>query len=62
MKNENMQEIKPGLWKYKGFFIEELDTPIHKFEVYKDNEIQSYVGRYITFSDARKDCDKNQTI
>jgi hypothetical protein len=52
-------QVEDGEWKYKGCFIQKSIHPklIGKFEVFKDDEGQTHIGRYHTFSEAKKMCE-----
>lgn len=49
-------------WLYKGCFIQKSEHVklIGKYEVFKNDSVQTHVGRCHTFTDARKLCEKNE--
>lgn len=51
-----------GEWLYKGCFIQESEHPqlIGKYEVFKNDEPQSHVGRCYTFTEAKRLCEENE--
>jgi hypothetical protein len=57
-----IKQIEVGEWLYKGCFIQEsihLQLP-GKYEVFKNNEEQTHIGRCYTFSEAKKLCEENE--
>ena len=59
---EKPKQIDVGEWLYKGCFIQEFIHPklVGKYEVFKNDFIQTHVGRYYTFAEAKKSCEKNE--
>ena len=58
MPKEKPRQIEVGEWLYKGCFIQESTHPqlIGKYEVFKNDEPQTHVGRCHTFTEAKKLC------
>ena len=61
-KTMDIKQIESGVWLYKGCFIQESEHPklIGKYEVFKNNTPQRYVGRCHTFMEAKKLCVENE--
>lgn len=57
-----MRQIEVGEWLYKGCFIQESEHPklVGKYEVFKNNEHQTHVGRCHTLIEAKKLCMENE--
>lgn len=55
--------IEDGEWHCAGNFIQEAEHPglSGKFEVFRDDEHQSHIGRYETFNEAKKAARENAT-
>lgn len=62
LKSEKPFQIEAGEWYYMGCYIQESVHPklFGKFEVFKDDEKQSHVGRYMKFSEAEKAAIENR--
>lgn len=62
MTKEKPRQIEVGEWLYKGCFIQESIHPklIGKYEVFKNDEPQTHVGRCYTFNEAKKLCEENE--
>lgn len=62
MKKETPRQIEADEWLYKGCFIQGSEHPklIGKFEVFKNDKLQTHVGRCFTFAEAKKLCEKNK--
>ena len=62
MAKEKPRQIEVGEWLYKGCFIQESIHPklIGKYEVFKNDESQTHVGRCYTFTEAKKLCEENE--
>jgi hypothetical protein len=52
---EKPKQIEVAEWLYKGCFIQESVHPklVGKYEVFKNNEEQTHVGRCYTFTEAK---------
>ena len=61
MAKEKPRQIEVDEWLYKGCFIQKSEHPqlIGKYEVFKNDEPQSYVGRCFIFTEAKVLCEKN---
>lgn len=59
---KNMQQIDTQEWLYKGCFIQEFTHPklIGKYEVFKNDEAQTHIGRAHTLKEAKKLCTENE--
>lgn len=57
-----MKQLEIGEWLYKGCFIQESKHPqlIGNYEVFKNNEIQTHIGRCYTITEAKKLCEENE--
>lgn len=57
-----MKQIDSDEWLYKGCFIQKSEHPqlIGKYEVFKNDERQTHVGRCYTFTEAKKLCVENE--
>lgn len=55
-------QIECGEWYFHGCYIQEGTHPMlfGKFEVFKDDEKQTHVGRYMKFSEAKKAAIENE--
>jgi hypothetical protein len=56
LNNEQPVQIESGEWYFMGCYIQESEHPalFGRFEVFKDDEKQTHVGRYMKFSEAKK--------
>ncbi len=64
MTVEKPKQIEVGAWLYKGCFIQESEHPklIGKYEVFKNDEPQTDVGRCYTFTEAKRLCKENECL
>lgn len=55
LSEEKPRQIEVGEWLYKGCFIQESVHPqlVGKYEVFKNDEPQTHVGRCYTFTEAK---------
>jgi len=55
-------QIECSEWLYKGCFISKFEHPklVGRYEVFKNDEKQTHVGRCYTFEEAKVLCDKNE--
>ncbi len=62
MIKEKPKQIDVDEWLYKGCFIQKSEHPklIGKYEVFKNDKTQSYVGRCHTFAEAKRLCAENE--
>ena len=62
MSKEKPRQIEVGEWLYKGCFIQESTHPqlVGKYEVFKNDELQTHVDRCNTFAEAKKLCKENE--
>ena len=62
MAKEKPRQIEVGEWLYKGCFIQKSIHPklLCKYEVFKNDEPQTHVGRCYTFTEAKKLCEENE--
>jgi len=51
-----MKAINFKIWYYKGYFIQEAEHPLlyGKYEIYKDDELTTFVKRVQTIFEAKK--------
>lgn len=62
MQKEKPKQIELGEWLYKGCFIQESIHPklVGRYEIFKNDEPQTHVGRCYTFTKAKKLCEENK--
>lgn len=62
MKSEEPKQVECDEWLYKGCFIQKSEHPelVGRYEVFKNDERQSHVGRCYTFAEAKKLCAENE--
>jgi len=55
------KKIEIDEWLYKGCFISKFIHPnlYGKYEVFKNNQQQTFIGRTIKFTEAKKLCEQN---
>lgn len=53
--------IEDGEWYYYGCFIQRSEHPalFGRYEVWKDDQDKSHIGRYETFKEAKQACREN---
>jgi hypothetical protein len=61
MKEKPIQ-VDPEEWVYKGCFVQKQEHPklTGRYEVFKNDEQQTHVGRCYTFAEAKKLCEENE--
>lgn len=57
-----MKQIDSEEWLYKGCFIQKSEHPQlkGKYEVFKNDEMQTHIDRCHTFAEAKKLCEENE--
>lgn len=62
MTKDKPKQIDSEEWLFKGCFIQKSTHPklVGKYEVFKNNEEQTHVGRCYTFTEAKKLCIENE--
>lgn len=60
IKKEKPIQVELGEWLYKGCFIQESIHPqlFGKYEVFKNDDMQTHIGRCRTFTEAKKICEE----
>ncbi len=55
--------IETGEWHCAGNFIQENEHPelMGRYEVFRDDECQTHIGRYCTFNEAKRESRNNST-
>ena len=64
MSKENPKQIEVNEWLYNGCFIQKSEHPQlkGKYEVFKNDELQSHIDRCYTFKQAKILCEQNKCI
>lgn len=62
MAKEKPKQIDVCEWIYKGCFIQKFKHPklIGNYEVFKNDNLQTHIGRCYTFAEAKILCVKNE--